>query len=101
MVPVHLVGYFDAVGAGLRTLANPEVGIGTSAIVVKIGDVEGLLIQDRDVIATQSVGESIKFRQYFWHWHSDVARHHYGSQIKLEQKEKFISILNTFFELLK
>ena len=62
--PVHLIGYFGAVGVRLGALADPEVGIGPGAVVVQIRNVEGLAVEDRYVVAAQSVGQPRKFRQH-------------------------------------
>ena len=47
--PAALVGHLHSERGGLRAVADPEVGVRTAAVVVEVGDVERLRVQDLDV----------------------------------------------------
>jgi len=58
-----LIWNFDSKLVGLRAISDPKVGVRAGAVIVQIGDIEGLGVQDADVSGSQAVRQSLEFRQ--------------------------------------
>lgn len=81
----HFVGDLDAEGGGLGAVAHPEVGVGAGAVVVQVGDVEGLGVEDADVVRAEAVGQTLELGEDAGFWDLQVGRDEHLAEVHLEE----------------
>lgn len=76
-------------GVGLGSIADPEVGVRTCTVVVKVGDIECLGVKHADVAGAQAVrqapelGQDARPRRLQPAWDEHVAEVHLNIQFNL------------------
>jgi len=81
--PAQFVGDFDALRVGFGSGADPEKGVGRGAVVVQVGNVERLVVQDGHRSRAQAVAQTLELGQLLRRRRIDAARKDQRAKVHL------------------
>lgn len=69
---------------GFRTIANPEVSVRATTVVMQIRNIDGFTIENTDITAAETVRQSRKLGKYLQFWYFQIERYEDVAEIDLK-----------------